>query len=422
VTESSPCSSPGPTGDSELTRLRAELVRGLVADGALRTGAWREVFETVPRHHFVPSFYRRNEQGKGDGLSKWTRLGLGEPGYDEGVYTDTSLITQLTDGVPTSSSSQPGLMAIMLEALDVRGRERVLEIATGTGYNAALLAERLGSANVTTVEVDGELAAAARARLRAAGYAPAVTVADGRGGHPRGAPYDRLIATCGFSSVPYALVRQVRVGGVLVVPLGPANIRLVVSGGGEDGKVAGGRFLPGGAYFMSVRDAGETGVTPRPDVLASAGELPARATSLNPEALRDSGFRLALSLLLPGVTGRAVWFTDEEGRLVACEVWDTDGAWARVEVGAGVGAGVDTGAGSGTGAGEGVPGAGVGVGTVRQWGPRRLWDAIERAHGWYEAAGRPEQVRFGLTVAAGGATFWLDDPAHAIPPALRELP
>ncbi|WAL71620.1 hypothetical protein OU787_08935 [Kitasatospora sp. YST-16] len=81
------------------------------------------------------------------------------------------------------------------------------EIGTGTGWNAALLAHRLGSANVTTVEVDAATAAA-RHRLTRAGYAPVTVVGDGERGHPPGAPFDRVLATCSVRRVPYARVEQ----------------------------------------------------------------------------------------------------------------------------------------------------------------------------------------------------------------------
>ncbi|MGH3694552.1 MAG: methyltransferase domain-containing protein, partial [Pseudonocardiaceae bacterium] len=86
---------------------------------------------------------------------------------------------------------------MMLQALAVEDGHRVLQVATGTGYTAALLCERLGSTQVTSIDVDPDLTAAARARLRRCGYLPTVITGDGRDGYPEHALYDRTIATFG---------------------------------------------------------------------------------------------------------------------------------------------------------------------------------------------------------------------------------
>ena len=124
-----------------------------------------DAFARVPRHLFLP----------------------GVP--LDAVYADDAVVTRDDGGVPTSSSSQPSLMARMLDQLQVEPGHRVLEVGTGTGYNAALLAA-LGAA-VTTVELQPEVAAAAVEHLRAAGVAavdePAARRRPGRGRRRRGA-------------------------------------------------------------------------------------------------------------------------------------------------------------------------------------------------------------------------------------------
>jgi protein-L-isoaspartate(D-aspartate) O-methyltransferase len=177
--------------------LRSQLVQRLRERGALRTERVAAAFRRVPRHAFVP----------------------GVPPAD--VYADRSIAIKLQDGIPISSSSQPAIMAEMIEMLDLRGGERVLEIGAGTGYNAALLAELVGPAGfVVTVDVDDELVREARRRLDAAGY-PQVGVlcADGVRGDPDAAPFDRIIATVGVDAIPSAWIAQVREGGRLVAPL-----------------------------------------------------------------------------------------------------------------------------------------------------------------------------------------------------------
>lgn len=203
----------------------ARFLAGLEAGGYLSDPAWRQALGEVPRHVFLPAFFLSLPDGR------WQAIDASHPDYWGRVYADTTLTTQLDgmigpdpDGGPqvgtgTSSSTQPGLMALMLDALRLSGGERVLEIGTGTGYNAALLAHRLGARNVASVEVDPSVAEQARQRLAAAGYRPAVVTGDGELGWPDGGRFDRLIATVSVPEVPSAWLRQVRDGGLIVVSL-----------------------------------------------------------------------------------------------------------------------------------------------------------------------------------------------------------
>ncbi|WP_269858736.1 methyltransferase domain-containing protein [Streptomyces sp. RPT161] len=354
------------TVEDEARRLRDQLAEQLEADGHLKDPAWRAAFRAVPRHPFVPEFWQLTD-------GELRHITSRDPGWLEAAYCDDALATQIIDGVATSSSTAPGLMAAMLDALDVADGMRVLEIATGTGYNAALLAERLGGGNVVSVEVDPALADLAAERLRGCGYTPTVLAGDGRGGHPLGAPYDRLIATCGFSSVPYPWVEQVRPGGVIVCPVGWGTVRLVV---GDDG-TAEGHFLPTGSYFMAVRDAGTTGAAQHPGRPTDTDERAADLDLAAPASCES--FRFLMSLVVPGVSIASE--QDDTGAFRAVELWGRDGSWGRAE-----------------------------NGTVRQAGPRRLWDMVEEAHAVYEEHGHPGRERFGLTVTADRQHAWLDSP------------
>ncbi|MEU4209631.1 methyltransferase domain-containing protein [Streptomyces sp. NPDC026206] len=142
----------------------------------------------------------------------------------------------------------------MFERSGVAPGDRVLEIGTGTGYSTALLCPALGEENVTSVEVDPANAARARAALAAVGHTPSLIVADGLVGQAKGAPYDRLIATCSVRHVPYPWLRQVRPGAILLVTIGGwmhgsglALLTVEVEGG------AAGRFLPGYTSYMLAR-------------------------------------------------------------------------------------------------------------------------------------------------------------------------
>ncbi|MFJ8561625.1 methyltransferase, FxLD system [Streptomyces microflavus] len=184
-----------PTSDAE--RLRNALVDQLRADGSVRTPAVETALRTVPRHVFVPDVPL------------------------EDAYANAPVhIKYDTDGSSISCASQPGVVALMLDQLDCREGERVLELGAGTGYNAGLLAHLVGeSGHVTTLDVDDDLVEGARAQLSAAGITNVETVTrDGALGYEEGAPYDRIIATVGAHGVPHAWLQQLAPGGRLLVP------------------------------------------------------------------------------------------------------------------------------------------------------------------------------------------------------------
>ncbi|MHA6783204.1 methyltransferase domain-containing protein [Pseudonocardia saturnea] len=186
---------------------RQRLVEQLTQLGAIRSDAVRQAFLDVGREWFVPHFQRRDENG-----TQWVD-GVDPDVHEEwlaGVYTDDVLIVQtrsapdLADpnGAPTSSSSMPSVMAGMLEALDLRPGMRVLEIGTGTGYNAALLCRLVGDANVVTIELDPALADAARNTCTGMACARPCTPATVGAQLPEQAPFDRILATASADHVP----------------------------------------------------------------------------------------------------------------------------------------------------------------------------------------------------------------------------
>ncbi|GAA3912666.1 methyltransferase domain-containing protein [Streptomyces gulbargensis] len=229
-------------------RERRALVREIEAYGELTDPAWRGAFAEVPRHLFVPYYYVAGPAG-------YERLWSGDPDPERrdrwlrGAYRDTALATRVRDGELVSSASQPSLMALMLEALDVRDGHDVLEIGAGTGYHAALLCHRLGDRHVTTVDLDEEIAESARAHLAAAGHRPTVLTADGARGCPERAPFDRIVATCALPSLPYAWLPQCRPGALVLAPLSTGLLLLRV----RDAAHAEGRFLNTPAYFVGLR-------------------------------------------------------------------------------------------------------------------------------------------------------------------------
>jgi methyltransferase of FxLD system len=182
-------------------RFRKRLVDDLRTKGVIRSPAVGAAFLAVPRERFVPD-------------------AIAERGL-EAIYRDEAIVTKRDPrGMPLSSSSQPGLMAEMLELLAAQTGHRVLEIGAGTGYNAALLAHLVGpTGRVTTVDVDAGIARGARRALREGGYRVSVKVGDGRAGDPRGAPYDRVVATACADEIPLPWFEQLADGGRIEVPL-----------------------------------------------------------------------------------------------------------------------------------------------------------------------------------------------------------
>ncbi|NJP69249.1 methyltransferase domain-containing protein [Streptomyces spiramenti] len=348
--------------DRAALRLRTEMIDGLDAAGVLPDPAWRAAFAAVPRHVLVPYFY--DVSGLRIGRERRTEAWL------RGVHSDRALVTHRHAGEPVSSSSQPSLMASMLHALEVEDGCDVLEIGTGTGYNAALLAHRLGDARVTSVDVAPEITASARARLAAAGYGPRVVTADGSLGWPEGAPYDRIIATCRVDRVPPAWLRQCTRAGLIVAPLGQGLVRVAAQGPDR----ASGRFL-GAAYFMPLRRPGPAPTTPAPSSAPATGTRPSR---LPPEAVGDVDFRFVVSVLEPDLD----WRVDAAVAPRSVSVRAADGSAARR-----------------------FP-----DGSVSEAGPRRLWTALEEYHAEFEEAGRPGPERYGLTVEGERQWLWLDEP------------
>jgi protein-L-isoaspartate(D-aspartate) O-methyltransferase len=220
-------------------------VADLERRGAIRSPAVRRAFTKVPRERFVPEVAERE--------------GLGR------VYADEALVTRTdTRGRPLSSSSQPTIMAEMLEHLDLAPGLRVLEVGTGTGYNAALLAELVGrQGHVTSVELEPDLAARAEAALEGLGYTVEVVVGDARtvvGDARTVAParYDRVIVTAAADSVPRSWRDALVDGGLIELPLRlpepSEGEQVVVTLRRQGERLASVAIVPGG--FMGLRRPG----------------------------------------------------------------------------------------------------------------------------------------------------------------------
>lgn len=350
---------------------------------------WRRAIQEIPRHVFVPQFY--DDDGKlidsadVDQRDRWL----------EAVYSDVSLITQRTrlPGTdidwPTSSSSMPSLMVSMLEALSIADGHRVLEIGTGTGYNAALLSHRLGADNVTSIDLDPGLVTDARERLASLGYQPHLVAGDGATGVPERAPYNSIIATCAVPAIPPDWISQIVEGGTIL-----AEVRGEVSGAlirlrKTSPDTVMGHVLPRPGFFMwlraridnPLRDGGRFTTEFNLDGAES------RLTEVHPEILDNRDFRFVLQRYAPELD--SIYWTRRDGATVL-ELRASDASWAE------------------TIATEIEPGRYP----ITQGGPKPIWDNVERAAAVWNKLGRPARHRFGLTATVDGAHhYWLDNEA-----------
>jgi protein-L-isoaspartate(D-aspartate) O-methyltransferase len=184
-----------PSPDDRVGRM--EFLLGLRRHGIMDAAVLRAMDE-VPREHFVTS-----------------------------SYTDIAYADQALPIACGQTISQPYVVAYMTERLQVKPEHRVLEVGTGSGYQAAILS-RLAR-EVITIERYRTLAEAARGRLATLGYTNVEVVSgDGLGGVPAKAPYDRIIVTAAAEQVPQALVDQLGEGGIMVLPLGPHDDAQVI--------------------------------------------------------------------------------------------------------------------------------------------------------------------------------------------------
>ncbi|MGW9636991.1 methyltransferase domain-containing protein [Nocardiopsis alba] len=344
---------------TDLYDLHARLVARLDTTEAIRAA-----FADHPRHRYVPDLIWPDANGlplrRTADPERWVSC----------VYAFAPVTTQADDGgsgpvnTPSSSSSHPQVMADMIRAARVGPGDRVLEIGTGTGWNAAILSSLVGpTGSVTSVEIDPDVAAHARGRLDATG----VRVVHGAE-IPEGG-YDAIIATCAVSRVPEEWIASVPVGAPIVVPWAPSSEH-------ESTPVAALRVRDdGSAYGPFVRDAvfmhdrtQRVSESPFPGIGAEPEYE--RRLSATSDALIDDRLLTRLMLMLPGVRPGvgARPFEGDIGRIV--HLGTADASWAYVWP----------------------------DGTVTGGGERDLFGELAAAYDALTEAGRPPLETFSLEV------------------------
>jgi protein-L-isoaspartate(D-aspartate) O-methyltransferase len=211
----------GETLEERIVQAKANMIAYDLKGRGITNASVLKAMADVPRHEFVPEEFR--DMAYRDGPLP---IGLGQ------------------------TISQPYIVAAMTELLDPQPDHVVFEVGTGSGYQAAVLADLVR--HVYTVEIVPELGERAAELLEELGYANvSVRVGDGYAGWPEHGPFDGIIVTCGAEQVPPPLLEQLKPGGVMVIPVGPNNIaqELMVIEKDEDGNVSersvmGVRFVP----------------------------------------------------------------------------------------------------------------------------------------------------------------------------------
>ncbi|WP_217201751.1 ATP-grasp peptide maturase system methyltransferase [Streptomyces buecherae] len=368
---------------------RRALAARLARSGVLSSSELRAAVEDVPREAFLrPGVFLPEGEGR------WRPVVAARTAPEEWAaiaYSDRSLATQLDGhltadqvdgwvrGTPTSSSTVPATVVSMIEALGLTEGHTVLEIGTGTGYSTALMCHCLGEDSVTTIEVDPQVATRADDALEAAGYSTWTVTGDGLVGHPRRAPYDRVIATCAVRRIPYTWIRQTRVGGRILATIGSwaygtGLAEVTVHGDGT----ARGRIV-GRSSFMQARS--QATPTHLGDLEARAAYADTeRATRVSPGLLEEWMPAFLAQLAAPG--SQFVHGADSTGTPVLYLLDSERESFASFREGAG-------------------------GWVVRQGGPVALWDRVEAALIAWRAAGSPDVDSVQLHITDRTHTYWI---------------
>ncbi|GGK91120.1 protein-L-isoaspartate O-methyltransferase [Planomonospora parontospora subsp. parontospora] len=339
---------------------------------------WRAPVATTPRHVFVPRWWA--------GVNGGWELRDGhedETAWATAAYSDRTLVTKVGElhadhavpdaapaGRPTSSSTLPSLVVQMLRHLRVHDDSEVLDVATGSGYSAALLSRLLGEERVTSIDVDPYLTGAAAGRLDEIGLHPKVLTVDATGPVP--GEYDRIVSMVAVRPIPASWLAALRPGGRLVTVV--ANTSMIVTAWKTEDGSAVGQVERDWAMFMSTR----TGA----DYPPGLGELLEQVRDREGEEVSRGRYGVIdvqeswevnsmLEVLCPGIEHH--FERRDDGRRTAWML-HADGSWARAT------------------ALRGDPP------TVHQGGPRRLWDVLEQIRHRQSMAG-------GLPVYGAKATI-----------------
>jgi protein-L-isoaspartate O-methyltransferase len=357
----------------------------LAAEVTYPQSRWHGPIAATPRHLLVPRWWQsRRQQSRGtwdpgewevcDGpgdLERWLSA----------AYADQTLVTRIgplhadhagaddhPTGRATSSSTMPSLVLRMLRHTRVYDGADVLDVGTGPGYSAALLAHRLGDHHVTSIDVDPYLTKSAAQRLDQLGRHPQIRTGDATGPLPGGADsYDRIVSTVSVRPIPPSWLVALRPGGRLVTTISGMTV-ILTAHKTQDGSAVG-QVEWERAGFMDARE----GPDYPPDLHTRFGDLPDQegeqvTAGRYPVINLNDAWELesVLSVVAPGI--EHAYQESHDGRRTAWMV-HPDGSWARASA-----------------HGHQAP-------VVHQGGPRRLWEILDQlrddwaSHGYLQLYG-----------------------------------
>ncbi|MET7715493.1 methyltransferase domain-containing protein [Streptomyces sp. NPDC005407] len=323
---------------------------------------WRWAVAGMPRHHFVPQWWERADEG-------WLlRQGpADQEQWLEAAYRDTSLVTRVgplhadqaepgeqPQGLPTSSATLPSLIVRMFQHGRIGDSNEVLDVGTGSGYGTALACMRVSDVQVTSIDVDPYLVEAARARLSAIRLHPRVETVDATGELP--GIYDRIVSTVGVRPVPASWLAALKPGGRLVTTV--AGTTLIITAEKRDDGTARGKVEWDRAGFMRTRHGD--------DYPPHASALIATARTAGGEAFTEGRYPVInigeawdLSSMLEIHTPGVLYGYETDGDRRTTWLAHPDGSWARAT------------------SNGGRPPA------VHQSGPRGLWDTLDEIRSYW---------------------------------------
>ncbi|MGW0672593.1 protein-L-isoaspartate O-methyltransferase family protein [Streptomyces sp. NPDC002746] len=396
----------GTSADADAATARAAMVARLEESGDLSDGLVRDALLALPREVLMPQAYVRRtgpDQLPCWDLLDWHRiekrgelLRLLHSGDSVSVQHEGEPILGRASGprrggAMTAMSSTMGLTAGLLDLLDLRPGQRVLDVGTGAAVTAAVMCFVCGDAGVVTLDVDAHVGEAARARLAELGYRPTVVAGEGAAGCPDGAPFDRIFVSFAVPAVPPALVAQLAPGGRVLMTVstsspswpGLAVITKTATGGviaelravefGHRGGVGFDRLFLSSGF--------------REQIATGTGDW-TQHSRLRLPADTDRGFWMALDLDRPGLV-RNFGAADLTVGAPGC------GSWVRVRD------------------------VGRGCWQVAGCGPRDIWAELHDVAGRWHAAGSPHTYRLDI---APGAQQRVSSPDGSLSWSLTETP
>ncbi len=338
---------------------------------------WRPAVAAVPRHLFVPRWWACSAPGAGLDADVWDlRDGPADPGeWLRVAYSDRTLVTQVgwlhadyasqddrPSGAPTSAATLPSLVVQMLRHARITDDADVLDVGTGSGYGCAVLCERSGYRQVTSIDVDQYLTKSAAERLDGIALHPQVLTCDATG--PLPGSYDRIVSTVAVRPIPASWLSALRPGGRLVTTITGTTL-IITADKTSDGGAAG-RTEWDCAGFMPTRsgpDYPPSLLEELPTVREAEGEHVGIGRYPVVDVTEAWELCSMLSVVAPGIQHH--YQESPDGQRTAWML-HPDGSWARA-----ISADGDT------------P-------VVHQSGPRRLWDVLDGIrHTWLRDGSLP---------------------------------